>query len=171
MWLIYSSVQSYFQKSVYDGFYFLLLPTLIKTIWLWSETGNIALKLLKKFFKAVFCFLRIRHCNENCLLMFPKVIKYLPIFYRKKPLSYSLIKTNVDSQKKVTLLTYLTSKPLRRPWRFHLYLEWINKMLDIVLKSLPYLTVQSQQWKQQKNVWNLFKINNKDTRTTSLSSF
>ena len=132
MWLIYSSVQSYFQKSVYDGFYFLLLPTLIKTIWLWSETGNIALKLLNlalNFFKAVFCFLGIRHCNENCL-MFPKVIKYLPIFYRKKPLSYSLIKTNVDSQKKVTLFTYLTSKPLRRPWRFHLYLEWINKTLD-----------------------------------------
>ena len=28
--------------------------------------------------------------------------------------------------------------------------------------------VQSQQWKHQNNAWNLFKVNNKDTRTTSL---
>ena len=35
-----------------------------------------------------------------------------------------------------------------------------------------HLIVQSQQWKQQeKNVWNLFKVNTKDTRTTSRSSF
>ena len=25
-----------------------------------------------------------------------------------------------------------------------------------------YLPVQSQQWKHQSNVWNLFKVNNKD---------
>ena len=30
-----------------------------------------------------------------------------------------------------------------------------------------HLLVQSQQWKQQNNVWNLFKGNNKDTRITS----
>ena len=28
-----------------------------------------------------------------------------------------------------------------------------------------YLLVQSQQWKYQNNVWNLFKVNNKETRT------
>ena len=27
-------------------------------------------------------------------------------------------------------------------------------------------SVQSQQWKQKENVWNLFKVNNKDTKTT-----
>ena len=32
-----------------------------------------------------------------------------------------------------------------------------------------YLLVQSQQWKQQNKVWNLFKVNNKDTRTTSMT--
>ena len=32
-----------------------------------------------------------------------------------------------------------------------------------------YLLVQSQQWKHQNNMWNLFKVNNKDTRTTSLT--
>ena len=30
-----------------------------------------------------------------------------------------------------------------------------------------YLFVQSQQWKHQNNARNLFKVNNKDTRTTS----
>ena len=29
-----------------------------------------------------------------------------------------------------------------------------------------HLFVQSQQWKQHSNIWNLFKINNKNTRTT-----
>ena len=32
-------------------------------------------------------------------------------------------------------------------------------------------TCQSQQWKHQDNVWNRFKVNNKDTRTTSMTLF
>ena len=32
-----------------------------------------------------------------------------------------------------------------------------------------YLLVQSEQWKQYNNVWNLFKVNNKDTRKTWIS--
>ena len=34
-----------------------------------------------------------------------------------------------------------------------------------------HLFVQSQQWKYQTNVWNLFKINNEGTRTRSMISF
>ena len=34
-----------------------------------------------------------------------------------------------------------------------------------------YLLVWSQQWKHQNNVWNLFRVNNKDTRTTSWCCF
>ena len=34
-----------------------------------------------------------------------------------------------------------------------------------------YLLVQSQQWKHQNNMRNLFKVNRKDTRTTSLTLF
>ena len=34
-----------------------------------------------------------------------------------------------------------------------------------------YFLVQCQQWKHQNNVWNLFKVNNKDTRTASVTSF
>ena len=34
-----------------------------------------------------------------------------------------------------------------------------------------HLLIQSQQRKHQNNVWNLFNVNNKDIRTTSLTSF
>ena len=34
-----------------------------------------------------------------------------------------------------------------------------------------YLLVQNQQWKHQNNVWSLFKFNNKDNTTTSMTSF
>ena len=37
--------------------------------------------------------------------------------------------------------------------------------------SRQHLLVQIQEWKQQKNVWNMFKVNTKDTRTTSMTSF
>ena len=42
-------------------------------------------------------------------------------------------------------------------------------LLVSVLYGLPsrHLHVQSQQWVCQKNMWNLFKVNNKDTRMTS----
>ena len=34
-----------------------------------------------------------------------------------------------------------------------------------------HLLVQSQEWKHQSNVWNRSQVNNKDTRTTSLTSW
>ena len=37
--------------------------------------------------------------------------------------------------------------------------------------SYRYLLARSQKWKHQKNVWNLFKVDNNDTRTTSITSF
>ena len=33
-----------------------------------------------------------------------------------------------------------------------------------------HLLAQSKRWKQQKNVWNWFKVNNKDIRTTAITS-
>ena len=36
-------------------------------------------------------------------------------------------------------------------------------------KLSRYLLVPSQYWKHQKNLWNLFKVNSKDTRTTLLT--
>ena len=33
------------------------------------------------------------------------------------------------------------------------------------------LLVQSQQWKQQNNAWNMFQINNKDISNASMTSF
>ena len=43
-----------------------------------------------------------------------------------------------------------------------------NKGLVIILSR--HLIVKTQKWKSQNNVWNLFKFNNEDTRTTSLTS-
>ena len=34
-----------------------------------------------------------------------------------------------------------------------------------------HILVQSQQWKHQSNVWNLFKVNDKDIGTASLNPF
>ena len=34
-----------------------------------------------------------------------------------------------------------------------------------------HLDAQSQQWKHQESLWNLFRFNNKDTWTTSMMSF
>ena len=45
------------------------------------------------------------------------------------------------------------------------------KLRQLQLLPSQQLLVQSQQWKHQNNVWNLFKINNDDTRTTSITSF
>ena len=43
--------------------------------------------------------------------------------------------------------------------------------LRAMARSSWHLLAQNQQWKHQKNVRNLFKFNNKDTRTTPLISF
>ena len=53
--------------------------------------------------------------------------------------------------------------------------NWIIFVLHITVfeMNLPsrYFIVQKQHWKCQRNVWNMFKVNNKGTRTTSLLSF
>ena len=48
-----------------------------------------------------------------------------------------------------------------------LCLKWL---LEGILSHVnQYLLVQSQQWKYQNIVWNLFKVNRKDARMTSLT--
>ena len=42
--------------------------------------------------------------------------------------------------------------------------------MSSVLDPKRRLLVQSQQWKQQKNVENLLKASNQDTRTTSIKT-
>ena len=50
--------------------------------------------------------------------------------------------------------------------------KWVETNSVCKLYSLPSRRlVQSQQQKYQNNMWNLFKVNNKDSRTTSLTSF
>ena len=40
-----------------------------------------------------------------------------------------------------------------------------DMLISAIKSSSRHLPVQSQQWEHQSNVWNLFKVNNKDTRT------
>ena len=46
---------------------------------------------------------------------------------------------------------------------------FLGLMLDYCLKPTRHLLVQSEKWKQWNNVLKLFKINNKDIRTTLLT--
>ena len=43
-------------------------------------------------------------------------------------------------------------------------------LIHIIFYPNQHWLVQIQQWKHQKNVYNLFKVNNKDTKETSLTS-
>ena len=45
----------------------------------------------------------------------------------------------------------------------------INSWLSKKQRASWHLLVQSQQLKHHYNKWNLFKVNNKDTRTTSMT--
>ena len=54
--------------------------------------------------------------------------------------------------------------------KFEVMFRFISAILGSNISR--YSPVQSQQWKHQINVWNImFKVNNKNTRTTSVMSF
>ena len=61
--------------------------------------------------------------------------------------------------------------PLMKPW-FKYTSKYRFKPIGL-RRSQPsqHLLAQGQQWKHQNNMLNLFKVNNKGTRTTSLTSF
>ena len=46
-----------------------------------------------------------------------------------------------------------------------------NKLSSTIHLLSQHLPVQSRRWKHQMNVWNLLKVNNKDTRLMSVTSF
>ena len=46
-----------------------------------------------------------------------------------------------------------------------------NKFYSTIHLLSQHLRAQSHQWKHQLSVWNLLKVNNKDTRLMSLTSF
>ena len=59
-------------------------------------------------------------------------------------------------------------------WRLQNKFSWrFQVFLLLALSNIPrrYLLVQSQQWKLQNNMQRLFKGNNKDTRTKSVTLF
>ena len=52
----------------------------------------------------------------------------------------------------------------------HFYLNLMD-LLQFYCHPSRHLLIQSQQWKNQYNGWNLFEVNNKDTKTTSFWCF
>ena len=67
-------------------------------------------------------------------------------------------------------------KNFRQPLKCKLsiiYIQHLHHYFCIGIRYEPnrYLLVQSQQWKHQNNLWILFKVNNKDTKITSMTSF
>ena len=52
-------------------------------------------------------------------------------------------------------------------------MRWHLQQSSIILMIIPnrHCLVQNKQWKYQNNVWNPFKVNNKNTRTTAVTSF
>ena len=76
----------------------------------------------------------------------------------------------------VTVLVVTSLLPNSKEAYSDLSLKHYNKvfLLSMFLMKLQgwssrYLLVQSQRCKHRNNVWNLFKVNNKDTWTTSLT--
>ena len=56
----------------------------------------------------------------------------------------------------------------RRASQVILQMRYFINQQEIISR---YLFVQSQKWKKQNKMWNLFQVNKKDTRTISLTSF
>ena len=50
-------------------------------------------------------------------------------------------------------------------WLWIVYINWAYIVPN------RHLLINSQQWKQQDNVWNILKVKNKETRTTLTSKF
>ena len=81
------------------------------------------------------------------------------ILIAKKPDSMGLGISKVPSRAKHKILIHTQS-----------CLETFIMSMNLTQPSRRLL-VPNQQWKHQSNVWNLFKINDKDTRTNSITPF
>ena len=50
------------------------------------------------------------------------------------------------------------------------YDQYAFRNLEVATRIIQQFPVQIQQWKHQSNKFNLFRVNNKDSRTTSVTS-
>ena len=108
----------------------------------------------------------------------------LQIIQKKRQKMQSFMETKLCSLDFDFWLAYFRQiLPLHTPWK-HFSLMFLggmkkkrwpemNEFLRWQIIGFPsrHLLVQSQQWKHQSNVWNMFKVNNKDTRRSSLTSW
>ena len=66
----------------------------------------------------------------------------------------------------------LEKQLFRKKWNYFIKQKYLAENIE-EWKHYPrwHLSGQSRQWKHQNNVWNLFKVDNRDIRTTSVTSF
>ena len=104
--------------------------------------------------------------NPSC----SKIIFYLLLWEKNKERDSTrlLIAGYTICQIANILSVYLSWFQLQKSQRFD-----FEQYTSDNIKKWPsrHLPVQSQQWKHQNNVWNRFKVNNNNNRTTSLTSF
>ena len=103
----------------------------------------------------VFVSILLFHRNRNFILLFhSSLLRHL--------------------QESIHLFSYITCKAYRyeHDWKYiYSKKRWIftkTKKQENLLTS-RYLLAQVQQWKQRNNVWNLFKVNNKDNQNNMTS--
>ena len=71
---------------------------------------------------------------------------------------------------KVLFFGNLSKKELNCSWFSADFVKYFRTTIITCERFLHcrYLSVQSQQWKRRNNMWILFKVNNKNTRTASM---
>ena len=106
----------------------------------------------------------IRHIVFNCHSTFGLYLNYSNSSNKTNTFILSLFKNNV----RILFFAMITQLQLNlvKFTEFDLAGTHLN-----LFSPNQHLFVQSQQWKHQNNVWNLFKVSNKNTRRTSMPAF
>ena len=89
-------------------------------------------------------------------------------------ISYNRLNTGINKQVPVYLHFVFAgtfySVP-NKPFKANLHCENRQSFISfMVSKHSRHIRIHWHQWKHQSHIWNLFKVNNKDIRTTSLTS-
>ena len=163
MWLIYSSVQPYFQKCL-RWLLFSIVAYVSKTIWLWSDTGSIALKLLALSWRRP-----LSYRNESTDLLCKSMDWFLydsglrhekvkEIFQSSLLFSRNHWNCNENYLFMVQSNEIFTNFYRMKPLSYSLIKPYVNSQKMLLYSSGIYLL-------NINSVWNMFKVNKKDTRT------
>ena len=83
-----------------------------------------------------------------------------------RKISYSRVNWKQDTHRRNKTKMWSNNLPYIQ---IYSWLNYINVQTNRRTKLSQHLLVRSQQWKHQKNVWNIFEVENKSTRATLLT--